>query len=74
MPMPVVVGMELSEFFKLRTQYEQRARERVHDRLNHGDDTQFHQCVLEELAMDLLSKVSALKAEVDTLKALIGAE
>lgn len=74
MPMPIVPQMELSSFYKIRTGYEARARARVEERLNHGDDTQYAQCVLEEMAMDLLSQVKVLAEEVSKLKALIGVE
>jgi hypothetical protein len=74
MPMPLVVGMPLSEFYKLRSQYEAKARVRKEERMNHGDDTPYHQTVLEEMAIDLLAQVKALGDEVVLLKALIGAE
>jgi hypothetical protein len=66
--------MEMSQFYKLRSEYEAKARARREERLNHGDDTPYHQTVLEEMVIDVLQQNADLRAEVDKVKSLVGLE
>lgn len=59
--------MTISEFFKLRTGYEARARARREERQNVGDDTSWQIQVLEEMVIDLIGRVDKLQAIHDEL-------
>lgn len=64
--MPIVPQMPMSEFYKRRSVYEKRARDRMEERLNHQDaDVPYPFRLLEEMVMDLLKRQEALAAEVD---------
>jgi hypothetical protein len=66
--------MEMSQFYKLRSGYEAKSRARREERLNHGDDTPYHQAVLEEMVIDVLQQNADLRADIATIKALVGVE
>lgn len=69
-----VNGMALSEFTKVRTQFEAKARDRKEERLNAGDDTPWYIQVLEEMVMGVLVENAELREKVAKLQALLGAE
>lgn len=75
MPNPKIAGMPLSDFFKRRTRYEQAAKDRVPERLEHQSmDTPHPIQVLEEIVMDLLIRSERLEEQVVELRALLGQE
>lgn len=75
MPIHQIPTMPLSEFFRVRTQFEQMARERIPERLEHQAlDISHHEQVLEEMVMSLFRRVEAVEQENARLRALLGQE
>ena len=66
--------MTISEFFKLRTGYEARARARREERQNVGDDTSWQIQILEEMVIDLIARVDKLQAIHDELYGVTSAK
>lgn len=63
MPIPPIPYTPLTEFFKKRMVYEQRVRDRLPERMNHGDayNTPYDICVLEEIGIDLLARLERIE-------------
>ena len=75
MPIHQIPSMPLSEFFKLRTEFEKAARARVPERLEHqAMDIPHGEQVLEEMVMHLIQRVDELSKEVAEFRALLGQE
>lgn len=53
---------ELLAFEKFRTVFTAKARDRKPARVDRGDDTDFYNCVLEEMLFSLFKRVEALEA------------
>ena len=53
--------MELNDFYRMRVEYEKRARDRNTERLNRGDDSPYWSRVLDEMIIDLIDRVEKLE-------------
>ena len=53
--------MNLQDWFKVRTQYQIRARDRADERRNIGDDSEFWVRVIEEMLMDIDERLTKIE-------------
>lgn len=75
MPIHRIPSMPLSDFFKIRTRFEQAARDRIPERLDHSAlDISHGEQVIEEMLMELLQRVEAVELENYKLRELLGQE
>lgn|SRR5574341_1051488 len=61
--------MSYGEFMKRRAPFAQAANARREERRNHGDDSPWFVCVLEEIAMALWQENDRLRAEIARIDA-----
>jgi hypothetical protein len=70
--MSITPNMPITEFFARLRPIQQRARDRAHEYLNHGDDTGFESRVFYELCITLMQDNERLHAEIDKLNQVLG--